>query len=84
MSKKTDKISVIGNVPVTGNDILHRLTLLKPRELRIDIERFNEEKAFVVYSSFSVVDEASKYVLQLGEYIGNAVKNTLKETLQWR
>lgn len=82
MSKKTDKISVIGNVPVTGNDILHRLTLLKPRELRIDIERFNEEKAFVVYSSFSVVDEASKYVLQLGEYIGNAVKNTLKETLQ--
>lgn len=82
MSKKTDKISVIGNVPVTGNDILHRLTLLKPRELRIDIERFNEEKAFVVYSSFSVVDEASKYGLQLGEYIGNAVKNTLKETLQ--
>lgn len=82
MSKKTDKISVIGNVPVTGNDILHKLTLLKPRELRIDIERFNEEKAFVVYSSFSVVDEASKYVLQLGEYIGNAVKNTLKETLQ--
>lgn len=82
MSKNTDKISVIDNVPFSENDVLHRLTSLKPQELRIDIERFNGEKTFAVYSSFSVGDEASKYTLQLGGYIGNAGNNTLKETLQ--
>lgn len=46
MSKNTDKISVNGNVPFTGHDFLHRLTSLKPQELRIDIERFNEEKVY--------------------------------------
>lgn len=59
MSKNTDKISVNDNVPLTGNDVLHRLTSLKAQELRNDIERFNGEKAFAVYSSFSVGDEAS-------------------------
>nr|XP_034338091.1 fibrinogen C domain-containing protein 1-A [Crassostrea gigas] len=55
-----------------GNDMLHRLTLLKPQELRVDMERFNGEKAYAVYSSFSVGDEASKYQLQVTGYSGNA------------
>lgn len=40
---------------VKGNDMLHRLTSLKPQELRVDIERFNGEKAYAVYLSFSCV-----------------------------
>lgn len=71
MSKNTDKISVIDNVPLTGNDVLHRLTSLKAQELRIDIERFNGEKAFAVYSSF--LSETRPVIT------GN---NTLKKTLQ--
>lgn len=71
MSKNTDKISVIDNVPFTGNDVLHRLTSLKAQELRIDIERFNGEKTFAVYSSF--LSETRPVIT------GN---NTLKKTLQ--
>lgn len=56
----------------TGNDMLHRLTSLKPQELRVDIERFNGEKAYAVYSSFSVGDEANKYILRVQGYSGNA------------
>lgn len=35
-----------------GNDILNKLTSLKPRELRVGMERLNGEKAYAVYSSF--------------------------------
>uniref|UniRef100_A0A8W8JN97 Fibrinogen C-terminal domain-containing protein n=2 Tax=Magallana gigas TaxID=29159 RepID=A0A8W8JN97_MAGGI len=56
----------------TGNDMLHRLTSLKPQELRVDMERFNGEKAYAVYSRFSVGDEASKYKLEVQGNSGNA------------
>uniref|UniRef100_A0A8W8JM32 Fibrinogen C-terminal domain-containing protein n=1 Tax=Magallana gigas TaxID=29159 RepID=A0A8W8JM32_MAGGI len=36
------------------------------------MERFNGEKAYAVYSYFSVGDEASKYQLQVTGYSGNA------------
>nr|XP_034338047.1 fibrinogen-like protein A [Crassostrea gigas] len=55
-----------------GNDMLHRLTSMNPQELRVDMERFNGEKAYAVYSNFSVGDEASKYQLQVTGYSGNA------------
>uniref|UniRef100_K1PSD4 Tenascin n=1 Tax=Magallana gigas TaxID=29159 RepID=K1PSD4_MAGGI len=55
-----------------GNDMLHRLTSLKPQEMRVDIERFNGEKAYAVYSSFSVGDEANNYILSVQGYSGNA------------
>ncbi|XP_011431020.4 fibrinogen-like protein 1 [Magallana gigas] len=55
-----------------GNDMLHVLTSLKPQELRVDMERFNGEKAYAVYSNFSVGDEASKYQLQVNGYSGTA------------
>lgn len=45
-----------------GIDMLHRLTSLKPQVLREDMEGFNGEKSYAVYSSFSVGDEASKYI----------------------
>lgn len=55
-----------------GNELLHRLTSLKPQELRVDMERFSGEKAYAVYSSFSVGDEANKYQLLVNGYSGNA------------
>ncbi|XP_052717399.1 angiopoietin-4-like isoform X1 [Crassostrea angulata] len=56
----------------TGNDMLHRLTSLKPQELRVDMQRFNAEKAFAKYSNFSVGDEESKYKLNVKGYNGTA------------
>ncbi|XP_065934032.1 angiopoietin-4 isoform X3 [Magallana gigas] len=55
-----------------GNDMLHKLTSLKTQELRVDMERFNGEKAYAVYSRFSVGDETSKYKLEVQGYSGNA------------
>ncbi|XP_052715843.1 angiopoietin-4-like isoform X2 [Crassostrea angulata] len=55
-----------------GNDMLHKLTSMNPQELRVDMERFNGEKAYAIYSNFSVGDEASKYQLQVTGYSGNA------------
>lgn len=52
--------------------MLHRLTTLKPQELRLDIQRFNAEKAFAKYSNFSVGDEESKYKLNVKGYNGTA------------
>lgn len=70
-----------------GNDMLHRLTSMNPQELRVDMERFNGEKAYAVYSNFSVGDEASKYQLQVTGYSGNGgdslyVNNNMKFSTQ--
>lgn len=55
--------------------MLHRLTSLRPQELRVDMERFNGEKAYAIYSKFSVGDETSKYKLEIFGYDrGNAGK----------
>uniref|UniRef100_K1R378 Tenascin-R n=1 Tax=Magallana gigas TaxID=29159 RepID=K1R378_MAGGI len=66
-----------------GNDLLHRMTSLKPQELRVDMERFNGEKAYAVYLRFAVGDETSKYKLEVNGYSGNAgdsldVNNNMK------
>uniref|UniRef100_A0A8W8JR35 Fibrinogen C-terminal domain-containing protein n=1 Tax=Magallana gigas TaxID=29159 RepID=A0A8W8JR35_MAGGI len=64
--------SSLGILKVGGNDLLHSLTSLKPQELRVDMERFNGEKAYAVYSRFAVGDETSKYKLEVNGYSGNA------------
>ncbi|XP_078336948.1 uncharacterized protein LOC111132439 [Crassostrea virginica] len=55
-----------------GNEILHHLTSMKNNELRVDMQRFNGEKAYALYSNFSVGDENSKYQLTVQGYSGNA------------
>lgn len=58
--------------------MLHKVSSVQPQELRVDMERFNEEKAYAVYSTFSVGDEASKYILQVNEYVGTAGEYCIK------
>lgn len=55
-----------------GNDMLHRVSSVQPQELRVDMESFNGEKVYAVYSRFSVGDEASKYKLEVSGYSGTA------------
>lgn len=52
--------------------MLHRVSSVQPQELRVDMESFNGEKVYAVYSRFSVGDEASKYKLEVSGYSGNA------------
>lgn len=58
--------------------MLHKVSSVQPQELRVDMERFNGKKAYAVYSTFSVGDEASKYILQVNEYIGTAGEYCIK------
>lgn len=58
--------------------MLHKVSSVQPQELRVDMERFNGEKAYAVYSTFSVGDEASKYILQVNEYVGTASEYCIK------
>lgn len=52
--------------------MLHNMSSMQPQELRVNMERFNGEKAYALYSNFSVGNEASKYKLQVQGYSGNA------------
>jgi len=55
-----------------GNDEIHRLTKDGGYKLKIDLQQKLSEKWFSVeYDKFVVGDEASNYVLQLGEFSGN-------------
>lgn len=62
----------------TGNDMLHKISSVQPQELRVDMERFNGEKLYAVYSNFSVGNEASKYKLGVNGYSGNAGEFSIK------
>lgn len=62
----------------TGNDMLHKISSVQPQELRVDMERFNGEKLYAVYSNFSVGNEASKYKLGVNGYSGNACEFSIK------
>lgn len=77
MSTNIDGTSVIDIVLFTGNDMLHILTSQEPQKLRVDMERFNGEKAYALYSRFSVADEASKYTLNVDDYRGDAGINEM-------
>ena len=54
-----------------GLDKIHRLTSTTT-QLRVDLRDFYENSAYAKYSSFSVGDLASKYILSVSGYSGTA------------
>jgi len=54
-----------------GLDKIHRLTSTGT-ELRVDLRDFEGNSAYAKYSSFSVGDSASKYILSVSGYSGTA------------
>ena len=58
--------------PYTGNDALHLLTNQRPYQLRIDLEDFQNETVYALYSNFSIADSNDLYKLSLGSYYGTA------------
>ncbi|XP_056016819.1 ryncolin-1-like [Ostrea edulis] len=55
-----------------GNGVLHLLTKSGNHVLRVDLQKFNGQKAYAKYSKFSVGDESSKYRLTVSGYRGTA------------
>ncbi|KAI0228728.1 Ficolin-1 [Lamellibrachia satsuma] len=55
-----------------GNDYLHDVTSNKHYTLRVELEDFENEKKYAIYSNFVVASEPSKYTLTLGLYDGTA------------
>ena len=53
-----------------GLDKIHRLTHQQKYKLRVDLEDWNRNTAYAVYSLFGVADEGNKYRLTLGSYAG--------------
>lgn len=55
-----------------GNDNIHLISTYSRHELSIYMERPNKEHRWGNYSTFSLADEVSKYVLTVTGYTGNA------------
>ncbi|XP_062614822.1 ficolin-1-like [Saccostrea cucullata] len=55
-----------------GNDAIHALTKNGNQTLRIELQRFNGEKAFAQYSTFSLGSEDTFYKLNVSGYSGTA------------
>ena len=56
----------------SGNDYLHDLTSQAHYTLRIDMEVFENNTRYAVYSNFAVASEGDKYKLSVGTYNGTA------------
>ena len=54
-----------------GLDKIHRLASI-PTQLRVDLRDFYENSRYAKYTSFSVGDSASKYILSVSGYSGTA------------
>ncbi|CAG2225244.1 Tenascin-R,Ryncolin-2,Angiopoietin-related protein 1,Angiopoietin-related protein 6,Ficolin-3,Techylectin-5B,Ryncolin-1,Fibrinogen C domain-containing protein 1,Ficolin-2,Fibrinogen-like protein 1,Fibrinogen alpha chain,Tenascin,Ficolin-1,Fibrinogen-like protein A,Microfibril-associated glycoprotein 4,Ryncolin-3,Angiopoietin-related protein 2,Angiopoietin-4 [Mytilus edulis] len=55
-----------------GNKYIALLTSLGNHELRIDLEDWNGEKAYALFTSFKVGDRSTHYTLTISGYSGNA------------
>ncbi|CAB4007175.1 Hypothetical predicted protein, partial [Paramuricea clavata] len=53
-----------------GLDKIHRLSASGQNILRVDLESFENERAYAVYESFSMGNESEVYILNVGNYSG--------------
>ncbi|XP_033753186.1 fibroleukin-like [Pecten maximus] len=56
-----------------GNDLLHYLTNIRPRMLRIEMENWFGVQKYAEYTTFSVANETFNYRLTLSGFSGNIV-----------
>ncbi|XP_041375041.1 ficolin-3-like [Gigantopelta aegis] len=55
-----------------GNEIIHQITSRAVYELRIELEDFEGNMRYAMYSPFSLGSEAENYTLHIGSYSGDA------------
>jgi hypothetical protein len=55
-----------------GNDKIHRLTKRKITVLRVDVEDWNGNTGYAMYSSFVIANESESYRLDVSGYSGTA------------
>ncbi|XP_041374682.1 microfibril-associated glycoprotein 4-like [Gigantopelta aegis] len=55
-----------------GNEIIHQITSRAVYELRIELEDFEGNTRYAMYSTFSLGSEAENYTLHVGSYTGDA------------
>jgi hypothetical protein len=55
-----------------GNDKIHRLTKRKITVLRVDVEDWNGNTGYAMYSSFVIADKSDSYRLDVSGYSGTA------------
>ncbi len=67
MTSKNDKLG-----SVSGNNLRHILTSNRNYTLRIDLEDFDANRAFAVYSQFAVGSKDDGFRLIVGGYSGTA------------
>nr|XP_014718808.2 ficolin-1-like isoform X1 [Equus asinus] len=60
-----------------GNDNIHALTAQGTSELRVDLVDFQGNRQFAKYGSFKLADEADKYKLVLGAFVGGNAGDSL-------
>ncbi|CAC5404355.1 Fibrinogen-like protein A,Ryncolin-4,Angiopoietin-related protein 1,Ficolin-3,Ficolin-1-B,Ficolin-2,Ryncolin-1,Tenascin-R,Fibrinogen-like protein 1,Angiopoietin-1,Tenascin-N,Ryncolin-3,Tenascin,Fibroleukin,Fibrinogen C domain-containing protein 1,Ryncolin-2,Angiopoietin-related protein 2,Microfibril-associated glycoprotein 4,Fibrinogen alpha chain,Ficolin-1-A,Ficolin-1,Angiopoietin-4 [Mytilus coruscus] len=58
-----------------GNDYLHYITSSGQYRLRVELEAYDGSTAYAEYSTFSIGDSQSDYILNVGGYSGNAGEN---------
>jgi len=57
-------------MPYTGNELMHRLTTDgRQYTLRVDLEGYNDQKIFAIYTDFWVGPESDCYRLHVSGYV---------------
>lgn len=78
-------IYILFIIYLSGNNIIHELTVHNRHELRIDMEDFEGHNKYAEYSLFSVGDETSEYEMTVLGYSGDAgIYNTKKSYLLFK
>ena len=64
--------SLLPNIGVSGNHLLHNMTSSRKYILRVDLEDFEGNTRYALYSQFAVGSEGDGFRLTVGGYSGTA------------
>ena len=69
---RMDLVTLLVNFGYIGLSKIHHLTKEGPNTLRVDLGDFEGNTAYANYSTFSVSDGSTEYILTVGGYSGTA------------